>query len=403
MKFASLIILATSFGAVTSVTSVAQGQERPTASERIAEANPDTSYVEYDDDPVFSLPLGVGLRVPSYDRVNGVSIPFGPRVRLPGGVVELDPTVTYRSHLGKFDPALAAAIRFGRNDELKVDGGIGTFTNDAWIRSDLLNSLAALGVGSDSRNYYRSDRVSATFEHTIPAGAWTTALSAGAQHEFDWSTGIHTAHTSAPWSFFGRKDSLKMRRINPPIQQGHLTSGLAGAKVGYEQDAVKGTVAARLERAFDSPDIGEQDGKFTQLTVDAKVGFPTFGLQSFAFRGHAVAGNDAPAQRFAYLGGAGTLATVDLLALGGDRLLFVEGEYRIPLSAPVLPFVGPPVISLSYSAGAAGVGALPDLIQNIGVGVGLKIVKIQYHIDPNYQETSFTHKNAFSLGFSLSL
>ncbi|MEO5590406.1 MAG: hypothetical protein ABIS03_12525, partial [Gemmatimonadaceae bacterium] len=400
MKFVSLIILAT---VLRAVTSIAHGQDRPTAADRIAEAKADTSYVEYDDEPVFSLPLGVGLRVPSYDRVNGVSIPFGPKIRIPGGVVELDPTVTYRSHLGKFDPALAAAVHIGASDELRIDGGIGTFTNDSWIRSALLNSLAALGVGTDSRNYYRSDRVNAVYEHTIPVGPWTTALSVGAQHEFDWSTGIHTAHTSAPWSFFGRKDSLKMRRINPAIQRGHLTSGLAGARIGYEMDAVKGTVDARVERAFDSPAVGQDDGKFTQLTLDAKVGFPTFGLQSFAFRGHAVAGNDAPPQRFAYLGGAGTLSTVDLLALGGDRLLFVEGEYRVPLSAPILPFVGSPVISLSYAAGAAGVGALPDLIQNIGIGVGLKIVKIDYHIDPNYRKTSYTHKSAFSLGFSLSL
>jgi hypothetical protein len=31
-----------------------------------------------DADPVFSLPLGVGLRIPSYDRVNGLSLPWGP-------------------------------------------------------------------------------------------------------------------------------------------------------------------------------------------------------------------------------------------------------------------------------------------------------------------------------------
>ena len=127
-------------------------------------------------------------------------------------------------------------------------------------------------------------------------------------------------------------------------------------------------------------------------------------MQTFAFRGHGVASWDgAPPQRFAYLGGAGTLATVDLLALGGDRLFFAEGEYRYPLVRPLLPFVGAPVLSARYAVGSAGIDDLPDFIQNIGVGLGLKIVKVEYHLDPNYKKTSFTHKHAWSLGFSLSL
>ena len=114
-------------------------------------------------------------------------------------------------------------------------------------------------------------------------------------------------------------------------------------------------------------------------------------------------GGDAPPQRFAYLGGGGTLATVDLLALGGDRLVYVEGEYFYPLKAPLLPFVGAPIISLRYAAGSAGVDELPDFIQNIGIGIGVKLIKVQYHIDPSYRKTPFSRRNAFSLGFSLSL
>jgi len=173
----------------------------------------------------------------------------------------------------------------------------------------------------------------------------------------------------------------------------------------YEQAELKGKFDVRVERSLDGPDFGvDGDGKFTQVTLDAKATFPTFGMQTFAFRGHGVASSDgAPPQRFAYLGGAGTLATVDLLALGGDRLFFVEGEYRYPLVRPLLPFVGAPVLSARYAAGSAGVDDLPDFIQNLGVGLGLKIVKIEYHIDPNYKKTSFTHKHAWSIGFSLSL
>jgi hypothetical protein len=360
-----------------------------------------------DADPVFSLPLGVGLRIPSYDRVNGLSLPWGPVIRIPGGRVQIDPIVTYRSNLGEVDPAARMQVAFGNFDSLDVYVGRGTFTNDSWIRSDLINSLAVIGVGSDARNYFRAKRGTAELSHSFRSEAFVIAPSVGALHEIDWSTGIHgpdTADASAPWSFFGRNGERKMRRFNPAIAPGHITSGLVGVRGKYEKDELIGSFNVRVEHSFDEPAVLDE-GHFTQTTFDAKANFPTFGLQSFEFRGHAIAtaGTMAPPQRFGYLGGAGTLATVDLLALRGDRLLFVEGEYHIPLVRPLLPFVGAPVISLRYAAGSAGIDTLPDFIQNIGVGLGVKLVKVEYHIDPNFNDTEFTHKNAFTIGFSLSL
>jgi len=83
-------------------------------------------------------------------------------------------------------------------------------------------------------------------------------------------------------------------------------------------------------------------GDFTQLRFDARLVFPTFGSQTFTFHGHTVlTGGDVtvPAQRFAYLGGVNTLASVKLLALGGDQLLFLMGEYRIPFERIQVPFL----------------------------------------------------------------
>lgn len=379
--------------ALLAISSIAQSQSPA-----------DTAYDEYKED-VITLPLGVGLRIPSYDRVNGLSIPWGPIIRIPSGRVEIDPTITYRSNLGKVDPAARVHVAFGQVDSLDVYFGRGTYTNDSWIRSDLINSLAAIGVGSDARNYYRGDRLRADLAHSFGKEPWNTAVWIGGNHEFDWSTGIHEKHTDAPWSILNKSDTLKMRRVNPAIAAGHVTSILAGFRGSYDQPELKGRFDARVERSFDGPDVSPRgDGRFTQATFDAKATFPTFGMQTFAFRGHGVASWDgAPPQRFAYLGGAGTLATVDLLAFGGDRLVYVEGEYRYPLVKPLLPYVGAPVLSARYAAGSAGVDDLPDFIQNIGVGLGLKIVKVEYHIDPNYKKTSYTHKHAWSIGFSLSL
>lgn len=361
----------------------------------------DTGYVVYDDGPI-QLPLGIGLRVPAYNRVDGLVLPWGPQIRLADGKVRIDPTVTYRSHIGALDPHIEATVMMTKRTAIEIAGGRSTFTNDAWIRSNLLNSLAALGLGSDARNYFRADRGIFTVTHTIGDDTLTIAPMIGVLHEYAWSTGSPRPDNTVPWSVFGRTDTLKIRRANPSIVRGHITSALAGVALKFDREQVlKADVDLFAERGFESP--LEREGGFTQLTLDARASFPTFGTQSFSFRGHGVVtGEAAPPQRFAYLGGAGTLATVDLLALGGDRMMFVSGEYMVPLRAPLIPFAGAPVISLRYAAGSAGVRELPRFIQNIGIGVGVRLLKLEYHVDPNYRETSFTHRDAFSVGVSLS-
>ncbi len=375
----------------------------------------DTGYVVYNESPI-SLPLGIGLRVPVYNRVDGLALPWGPEISLAGDRIHIDPTVTYRSHIGKFDPFLAADLRSLSGIEIEIAGGRGTFTNDGWIRSGLLNSLATIGVGSDARNYFRADRGWAMISKEIAVRMLTLTPGIGARTENDWSTGVPIVHTTAPWSIFGKDASLKMRRPNPSVTRGHVSSALGRLLAAYENAGVKASFYGTVERAFDAPPtprgiesagvvVSNASGDFTQLTLDGTAGFPTFRTQRFDFRGHAVLtpGDVAPPQRFAYLGGAGTLATVDLLALGGDRLFYVQGEYSVPIETMQLPIVGNPIVSLRYAAGAAGVGELPDLIQNLGIGVGVRLLKVEYHIDPNFKKTSFTHKNAFTVSLSLEM
>ena len=374
----------------------------------------DTGYVEYHESPI-SLPLGVGLRIPTYDRINGLALPWGPKLQLNDARVDVDVIVTYRSNLGKFDPSLEGSLRPGDN-EIKFYVGTGTFTNDAWIRDDLTNSLAAFFAGSDSRNWYRADRANARFTRTLVGTGITVAPFIGANYEKDWSTGS-LAPTKSPWSVVGRTDDLRMRRPNPRVAHGNITSGIGGATIEVVRGGLEGKLDALLEQSIRTdlePDcsgvaVGDictqpiPDGTFTQFTLNGGLKFPTFGTQTFEFKAHAVAGGDAPAQRWAYLGGAATLATVDLLALGGDRLLFVEGDYTIPIDRIQLPFVGSPSFGLKYAAGSAGVGSLPTLIQNLGVSLGVSFLKVEYTIDPAQNRSPFSHKSAFTIGFSLSL
>ena len=386
----------------------------PLSAQDTTEVAADTGYVEYHESPI-SLPLGIGLRIPTYDRVNGVTLPWGPQLVTSDETFQLDALVSYRSHLGNWDPSLEGFVRPGTANEIKLYVGRGTFTNDSWIRSDLMNSLAALFVGSDARNYYRADRATLRFTRSITASALGLTPFIGGNIEKDWSTGS-IPPLKTPWSVFGRKSDLKMKRPNPPVAKGRINSILGGSGFQISRGGLDGKLDVSVEHAFKAPTFGCifipplptpvcGDEAFTQATLDAGVKFPTFGAQTFEFKGHAVlAGGDIlPTQRWAYLGGSGTLATVDLLALGGDNLLFLQGDYIIPIERIELPFLGSPFLAVRYAAGTAGAGDLPTLIQNVGVGAGVGFLRVDYTIDPAENRSPISRRSAVTFGISLSL
>lgn len=400
MKRASLIC-----SSIFLVARLAAAQDTPSAPV-------DTSYVEYSDSPI-SLPLGIGLRTPAYDRVNGASIPLGPRIQFGEETFVIDPVITYRSNLGNWDPSVEVDAQPGYGNEVKIFVGRSTFSNDDWIRSDVVNSLAVLGVGSDARNYYRADRAVLRYTRSLTSFELTFTPFVAGNIENDWSTGS-LAPIKTPWSFFGRKTYLKMRRPNPPVVKRHITSFSGGTGIEYFREGVDLHLDAGVEHALQGPDvscIATPNGlfcparlpAFTQTTLDGHAEFPTFGKQSFTFRGHALLGssNGTP-QRYGYLGGSGTLATVNLLALGGDRLLYVEGEYKIPVNLVQLPFMGSPYLALRYAAGNAGVGKLPALIQNVGPALGIGPLRVDYAIDPASNRSPFSRRSAVSVGLSLN-
>ncbi|HZE09674.1 MAG TPA: hypothetical protein VE110_13050 [Gemmatimonadaceae bacterium] len=373
----------------------------------------DTSYVDYHESPI-TLPLGLGLRVPTYDRVNGLTLPWGPELTLGDERLQLDALVSYRSNLGDWDPSLEGFIRPGDNNEIKLFVGRRTFSNDEWIRSDLVNSLAAIAVGSDARNYFRGDRANARFTRTLTSGAFTLSPFIGGNVERDWSTGSK-APLKSPWSFYGRTVNLRMRRPNPRVEKGRITSILAGTGVTVVRGAVDANLDAQVEHSLSTSLVADCSGApsdaacrfvgtdFTQTALNGNVLFPTFGTQTLTVKGHALltGGKIAPPQRFAYLGGSGTLATVNLLALGGDRLLYIDGDYKIPIDRVQLPYVGSPFVAIHYGAGNAGEGALPALIQNVGVGAGAGFFRMDYAIDPASHRSPLSRRSAFSIGLSL--
>ena len=343
--------------------------------------------------PIFTLPSIYGVRLPAYERVSGLSLPFGPLVSLDTGRYEFEPIITYRSDLGEIDPSLEARASAGRRLDIVLRGARATLTNDAWIHSNLINSLRVLVLGRDSRNYYRADRADLRATRRWETETMQVTPFVAALTERAWSVGPETLTVSAPYSITGRRSEQGMVRPNPPIRRGRISSGLVGARAHWEQHLVVIGISAQLEQPFQAPD----EANFTQGTLDGDVSFPAFLNHTFEFHMHTVltGGDGAPPQRFAYLGGSGTLPTLDLLEMGGDQLFYVDNRYIIPLPL-TLPLVGSPSVALRYAAGSAGVGSLPRFVQNIGVRGSLSVLHAEYMVDPKSHDTNF------SIGVSLS-
>jgi hypothetical protein len=279
---------------------------------------------------------------------------------------------------------LRGAPSFGpRRGGSSFDARRGTSTNDAWIYSDLINTVKTIVAGSDTRNYYRADRGEVEIrrfdEYVNPRLELERFI--GVSSERAWSVGSADTLGSRPWSMSGRGDADKLARGNPPIRRGRISSAFVGAMARYQVGDVRASGTGRLEVPVESPD----DARFAQLTLDAGIMFPTFGVHRFRSDLHVVAtvGDSAPPQRYAYLGGSGTLPVMeDPLTFGGDQLLHLDSRYEIPIPRLKIPFVGSPTVSLRHRIGSAGVQRLPRFVQNVGPLVTLSFLRLEYAIDP---------------------
>jgi len=171
-----------------------------------------------------------------------------------------------------------------------------------------------------------------------------------------------------------------MWRPNPAIAAGRLTSVLVGAVGRWESAGVIVDARTRGEASLSAP----ASETFQQLTSDVAVAFPTFGEQTYALDVHWVTtfGDTPPPQRFAYLGGSGTLPFLDMLSQGGDELLLIDQRYSVPLTTVTVGAFGHPVLQLRHRIGSAGVGGLPSFEQMVGIGLSLTVIRGELQIEP---------------------
>ena len=323
-----------------------------------------------ESDPLFQLAGLKGVKTPKYDRVNGLSLPVGVVLQFREHALELEPYATYRSRLGVVDGALEVRTRESAPFRVVARVARDTRTNDAWIKGDLINSVTSFLAGSDTRNYFRADLGEGRVIRSIERPAYSFAPYLGGRYE---KTRPITAVGNV-WSLFGRRDSLKMARPNPLVERGNIGSALAGAEfrtVGVVQSSVN----LDVEQGFPSG-----ASTFSQVTLDGSVKLPTFRTHILQLHAHAVGTSRAaaPRARYAYLGGGGTLRTLDLLEQGGTSLVYVESRYLVPIERIMLPYVGPPMLSIRDAFGAAGVGSLPPFQHEIGAGIALGPLTVEY-------------------------
>jgi hypothetical protein len=342
----------------------------------------------------FSLPFLYGVRLPTYDRVNGLSLSFGPLVSFDTGDVDIEPIVTYRSHIGKIDPGLRFSAQRGRRNRFEAYAGRASFSNDRWIHGDVVNSVNTLFSGTDTRNYYRADRVEATGYRLWESATGQVEPFLGARSERSWSVGSPTVPDGVPWSLFGRRDTSKMSRPNPTVTGGRITSILGGVRADWQLGGVDARATLGIEGGVDAP----ASAQFVQTTLDGRITFPTFHTQTFQTEVYFVftAGDDTPSQRYVAIGGPGTLSTLETLEQRGDQLLFIDSRYHIPLTRPRLPLVGAPVFTIRHVLAAAGVRGLPDLEQNIALRLTLAVLRLEVVVDPARNEVDWGVALSFS-------
>jgi len=353
-------------------------------------------------DAALTWPGIYGVRLPTYDRANGLTLRVGPRYQIPNTSFVINPTVAYRSQLGRADPSVLVADSLGRRTAVQLVAERSTLSNDEWIWSDLVNSAGFIAAGEDARNYYRASRAELTVGRRWETANGELTPFVGALVERARSVRPGLDAGGGPWTLFGRHDRNDALRPNPAIDPGTTTSGIAGARWQWEENGVSAHSSARLEVGRTDFDCAAcavtSSSSFGQLTVDGGVKFPTFGSQNVSVFGHGVLSSlgSVPRQRYVYLGGGGTLSPLDMLSLGGDELLYLDFRYNIPIERVEIPFVGPPVLTLREAIGGVDVGRFPTLHQAAGVRLSGGFLYVEYVVDPT------ARRGHVGLGISLN-
>jgi hypothetical protein len=313
-------------------------------------------------EPGLRFPGFLGLRPPTYDRVAGLTLPWGAAWRLARAEREeawLRSAVAYRTAPGDIAAAAALDLQRGRT-RLSAAAEQAYFTNDEWIRSDLDNSLVFAWSGRDLRNYYRAERFYAEAGHAGERRRWAWQAALRAQTEK-----ARSLPARDPWTLFGDGD-----RRNPPIDDGRTNSIVGQGAIAWHGESAALRLGTALEAAAD---FTGGDFSFARFILDGDwtmLALRDHTLEiEWRFQGPLPGTRSLPRQRWTFVGGSGTLKTFPIAHFPGDRLVFVETDYIIPLPASFrFPILGAPALEIEHAAAMAWTANdRPPLEQNVAL------------------------------------
>lgn len=290
-----------------------------------------------------------GVRLPTYDRVDGLTLGLGAGFLTPPiGAIEpmLRGWVEYRFERGELTGGGEASATRGRTT-LAVGAERTTATEDRWIRGDLTNSISVLWDGDDHRNYYQSDRGWVELRRVLEERPHRDT-NAFVRLQVEDATSLEAGD---PW-MIRKPDSI---RPNPAMPEIRITSIVAGGLMSWEQPRLDAELEAEAEFAIDAFD-GERS--FNRFVINGAAAVPALADHTISLQVHwraPLPGTDSlPRQRWSMVGGSGTLPTFDIGEFQGDRVVFAEIRYIIPLPEYLrIPYVGVPSFNLLHASGTA--------------------------------------------------
>lgn len=319
-----------------------------------------------------------GLHLPSYQRVDGVTLGWGASARAVGLPAQPELSVDARFHTqgtGQGEGTLTLSLNPTGGIRVSAMAERSTRTMDQWIRGDATNSLSYLLGLDDFRDYYQSERVRLEVASTA-SRAWSPSV---------WVEGEEAASLDARplWILFDDDEDV---RPNPAIDPGRTWA--AGIDLSFRRRTGDSRLTARIGAAASDSTVA---GDFSYLLGEANVGYqgPGFGSHRVEVYGIAradVAG-ELPRQRWSALGGTGTLPALETLALKGPRLLFASVTYLVPIETLRAPVLGPPRLFVRNAAGTAWrEGETIRLEDNLSVGVRYLFLELSLAVDVTRSE-----------------
>lgn len=337
----------------------------------------DGGYVIYHVDRpsrVFT-PHGLyGVRMPTYDRVDGWRFGWGGILRAPGTPwgPSLDGTLRYSTEREKLEGTGTLSVYPGGRLRLGLQAERSTRSRDEWIRGDVSNSLSYLFGAGDFRNYYRADALAVELERTAPTG-----ISAALAVEWEDASSLEARPLTV---FFGDDEDV---RSNPSIDDGETWSVQGRLGFHFRDGDHRVSTEARLEVA--DADVA---GDFTYTLGEARAAWqrPMPGghlVELYTIVRGDLAGSP-PRQRWSALGGGATLPTLADLELRGPRMGFLQATYLVPLQALALSPLGTPSV---FGRGAVGTvwGAGDDAVlrENVSLGIRLFFLETALVLEPS--------------------